>query len=340
MKQTFIIIGLMIFVGLMPHCNSKKTDENEANTSEKATEITLQPSPQFNGDSAYAFVKAQTDFGPRVPNSAAHQACGDYLIAQLKNFGFEVQAQSFEATAYNGTVLKSRNIIGSFNPKATKRLLLAAHWDSRPYNDKEVEDSTQYEAIAGANDGASGVGVLLEIARAIQASKDKPTVGIDIIFFDSEDYGLPENYEGDYIPDTWCLGSQYWAKNKHQENYAAYYGILLDMVGAEKAQFYREGYSMEYAPKINQQVWAIAQKLGYGQYFKNQNSPTIVDDHYYVNKLAGIPMIDIVDYDAENPDSFFPKYHHTHQDDISIISPKTLAAVGQTVLQVIYNEEE
>ena len=300
--------------------------------------IVLKPAPVFNGDSAYQFVKAQVDFGPRNPNSEGHKKCGDYLINQLKSFGFETISQDFDAIAYDGKILKSRNIIGIFNPKATTRILLAAHWDTRPMNDKEEKDSTKYTPIEGANDGASGVGILLELARTISLAEKKPDVGIDIIFFDSEDYGQPENFQGQYKADAWCLGSQYWSKNKHVPNYSAYYGILVDMAGAANAKFYMEGTSMQVAPIINNKVWNIAQTAGYGKYFISKPAPMITDDHTYVNNIAKIPMIDIIDYEP-NSDGYFPDYHHTSKDNMQIIDKNTLKAVGQTLIQVLYNED-
>lgn len=315
--------------------NSSGTNEEEKEMEEK---IVLKPAPDFNADSAYFFVEKQVKFGPRVPNSPGHRNCGDYLLQTLKDFGFEITAQNFDAIAYDGTVLKSRNIIGSFNPGASARILLSAHWDTRPYNDKEVKDSAQFKPIDGANDAASGVAVLLEVARAIHQAKIKPTVGVDIIFFDSEDYGTPENYKGPTKADTWCLGSQYWSKNKHKADYSAYYGILLDMVGGKGAQFYQEGSSMQYAAEVTSRVWRTAIQLGFGNYFKRKNSPAITDDHIYVNTIAKIPMTNIVDFDPANADSFFRNWHHTSKDNLEIIDKNTLKAVGQTVLQVLYNE--
>ncbi len=334
-----IVVFYFLLIALLA-CNQGEKNKGTLQENETDTPLILQDAPIFDADSSFAFLKAQIDFGARVPNTQAHKQCGDYLESQLKRFGWKVIAQEFEAYTYNKVLLKSRNIIASYNPAATTRILLAAHWDTRPFNDKEVKDSTQYQPIAGANDGASGVAVLLEVARTIQNEPQKLDIGIDIIFFDSEDYGQPEDYAGEWQPDQWCLGSQHWAKNKHKENYTAYFGILLDMVGAKNAKFYREGYSMKYAPSINTKVWQIAQQLGFEAYFISKNSPAITDDHYYVNTLANIPMIDIVDYDPSNQGSFFPSYHHTSKDDLEIIDKNTLKAVGQTVVQVLYNESK
>jgi Zn-dependent M28 family amino/carboxypeptidase len=329
---------LSVLACLLIACGGNAPKENKP--VEEEPKLVLKPAPTFSGDSAYNFVEAQVKFGPRVPNTEPHKRCKDYFYDQLKKFGFSPIIQNFEATAYNGKKLTSYNVIGTYNPQASKRILLAAHWDTRPYNDKEVTDSTKFKPIDGANDGASGVGVLLEIARVIAQAEKKPTVGIDIIFFDSEDYGHPENHtHSSGSAEFWCLGSQYWAKNKHKQDYTAYYGILLDMVGAKGAQFYKEGTSTQYAHEVTNQIWDIAHKLNYSNHFKMANSPSITDDHYFVNTLAKIPMLDIIEYDPAGGDSYFAKYHHTMNDNMDIIDRNTLKAVGQTVLQAIYNEE-
>lgn len=326
-------IVLLIFTISSCKESGKKNTEGSSSTTEVVKPVVK--APDFSGDSAYSFVAAQVAFGFRVPNTIAHVKCGDYLVAKLKQYGATVIEQDFQAKAFDGTMLKSRNIIGSINPKATKRILLAAHWDTRPFAEKD--SSNKNSPIDGANDGASGVGVLLEMARVFNQSNIKPSVGIDFIFFDSEDYGHSEGMAGTGTADSWCLGSQYWAKNKHTPNYAAYYGILLDMVGAKGAAFAMEGTSMNYAPEIMTKVWNTANTAGYGQYFIYQKVPGITDDHSYVNSLAKIPMIDIIEYNDEEQ-SFFGWYHHTHNDNMKVIDPKTLKAVGQTLLEVLYNE--
>jgi hypothetical protein len=322
-----------LFTLLFTACDDKKQSVQE----KEAVEVPLAKAPVFNADSAYVFVEKQVKFGPRVPNTRSHVQCGDYLIRQLKRFGTEVTVQSFVATAYDGTQLQSRNIIAAINPRATKRLLLAAHWDTRPFADQD--SVRKREPIDGANDGGSGVAVLLEIARTIQADSLKPGVGIDIILFDSEDYGAPEWVESDDNSKVWyCLGSQYWAVNKHQPGYSAYYGILLDMVGAANARFAREGTSVEYASSIVNKVWGLAGRLGYGHYFVPAESPSIIDDHVFINRQARIPTIDIIEFN-QGGDNYFGPYWHTHRDNLSVIDRKTLKAVGQTVLQAVYQEE-
>lgn len=331
--RKFMVIGLfpgMIFWG----CNN--TPEKVAEKKPDKAAEKLVNAPQFAADSAYGYIQEQVDFGPRVPNSSAHQACGEYLVAKLKEFGAELKIQDYEANAFDGTKLYLKNIVGSFKLQEQKRILLAAHWDTRPFADKDSVRTN--EPIDGANDGASGVGVLLEVARQI-AADDTYDVGVDIIFFDGEDYGAPINDEKyNNVPYSgYCLGSQYWANNKHVPNYSAYYGILLDMVGGKQAKFYQEGLSMQAAPSVVKKVWDIGQRLGYSDFFIYQKSDGITDDHTFVNQIAKIPMIDIIEFDPSR-DDYFGSYHHKHADNMDVIDKRTLKAIGQTVLQVIYQE--
>ncbi|MDH5476129.1 MAG: M28 family peptidase [Cyclobacteriaceae bacterium] len=321
----YIVIGLHLI-----SCSDAKKERAVVVKEEKP----LLQAPSFNADSAYAFIKKQVDFGPRVPNSAEHVAAGDYFVEKFKAYGAEVKEQNFEATTFDGVNLSLRNIISSFNPQATKRILLATHWDSRPFADKD--EHAPNEAMEAANDGASGVGVLLEIGR--QLSIKMPHVGVDIILFDGEDWGEKYNMRGVPTPEGlsswWCLGSQYWSKNKN--GYGAYYGILLDMVGARGAQFHIEGLSNRYAPKVVKKIWNTASDIGYSNYFIPEKQSEITDDHQFVNEVAKIPMVDIVHYDPNH--GYFGDYHHTHKDNLSLIDKRTLKAVGQTVLTVIFNE--
>lgn len=313
-------------------CGSSK--ENSNRTEETETQTLIQ-APAFNADSAYAYIDAQVKFGPRVPNSPAHKACGNYLASQLERFGAKVYNQYADLMAYNGAILKARNIIGAYKPDTKKRVMLCAHWDSRPYADQD-DEKYHHTPIDGANDGASGVGVLLEIARQIQLQA--PAVGIDIVFFDAEDYGIPDFYKGPYKPDTWCLGSQYWGRIPHVSDYKARFGILLDMVGAKGAAFYYEGFSARTANNVMKKIWDTAERLGYGQYFIKQEGGEVTDDHVYVNRFRGIPCVDIIHYDIQGNTGFNPTWHTT-DDIIENIDKATLQAVGQTVMEVIYNEK-
>ena len=295
-----------------------------------------QVSPVFSADSAYLFVKKQVDFGPRIPNSAAHIECGDYLSEKLKEFGAEVIEQKVKLKTYDDIVLNARNIIGVYNPEHKKRVLLFAHWDSRPFADQEQDKAKRIQPILGANDGASGVGVLLEIARQISNTPLK--IGVDIIFFDAEDWGQPI-YERKFIPGNWyCLGSQYWAENPHTPNYRAEFGILLDMVGATNASFYKEGYSVEYASDVIDKVWSVASSLGFDDFFKDRKGGYITDDHVAVNQFKRAPSINII-HTSDDTSHGFGSFWHTQSDNMDIIDKNTLGAVGQTVMEVLYIEE-
>ena len=259
--RNVLVIPFLLLVLTAVSCGNSKSRNDRTETVDKE----VIKAPEFDADSAYQYIQVQADFGPRVPTTQAHKECGEYLAGQLEKFGAKVYNQYADLIAYDGTILKSRNIIGAYKPESKKRILLCAHWDSRPYADNDPDPKNHHTPILGVNDGASGVGVLLEIARQIQ--KEQPALGIDIVFFDSEDYGIPEFYDGKYKQDTWCLGSQYWARTPHVQNYNARYGILLDMVGGKDATFYYEGYSARTARSEMKKIWKKAHELGYGKYF-------------------------------------------------------------------------
>lgn len=288
--------------------------------------------PRFERDSAFAFIEKQVSFGPRVPNTEAHQQCKEWLVEQFRSYGAKVIEQDFIATAYTGLKLNSTNIIAQYKPDAVKRVLLAAHWDSRPFADSPLSEERQEEAILGADDGGSGVAVLLEVARQLQ--QNPIDLGVDIVLFDAEDYGDSENH----TPNSFALGSQYWSQNVHVSGQQRpRYGILLDMVGSKDARFPKEYYSTQFAPAIVDKVWKLAQSMGYGNYFVNETSGGIADDHYYVNTIARIPMIDIINRQP-GTQTGFGAYWHTHDDDMDVIDKRTLRAVGQVMLAVLYRE--
>jgi hypothetical protein len=301
-----------------------------------AAEVNLVETPDFKADSAYAFIEKQVQFGPRIPGSVASQNTLQFLVTKLKSYGWTVTEQPFTAFRYDGKKLQGTNIIAQFQPAVAKRILLAAHWDARSIADKD--SVRKDEPIDAANDGASGVGVLLEIARNLHEAKNKPVVGVDIVLFDLEDHGEPEDYAGEHKPNSWALGSQHWAANLVPANYKAYYGILLDMVGGKGAMFPHEGSSMQYAPGIVRSVWSTATDLGYSNLFVDQDAFGISDDHTAVNEIAKIQMIDIIDLRAANGGFEFGSFHHTHADNLANIDKTTLKAVGQTLLQVLYRE--
>ena len=301
-----------------------------------AAEVNTVETPDFKADSAYQFIAQQVAFGPRVPGSEASQNTLKFLVSTLKSYGWTVTEQPFTAFRYDGKKLQGTNIIAQFQPAIAKRILLSSHWDARSIADKD--SVRKDEPIDAANDGASGVGVLLEIARNLHEAKTKPAVGVDIVLFDLEDHGEPEDYTGEHKPNSWALGSQHWAANLVPANYRPYYGILLDMVGGKGAMFPHEGTSMQYAPGIVRSVWATAADLGYSHLFVDQDAFGISDDHTAVNEIAKIQMIDLIDLRASNGGFEFGSFHHTHADNLANIDKSTLKAVGQTLLQVLYRE--
>lgn len=325
---------LLFFLLLIVSC--QKSNRDAPRESPQIGQIQLEV-PPFSPDSAYHYVATQVAFGPRVPGTTAHSKAADYLVGRFRDFGAEVTVQEFDQTTFDNNRVRLKNIIATFYPDKKKRILLAAHWDTRPFADEDKENPNR--PMDGANDGASGVAVLLEIARALNQAENPPSVGIDLILFDGEDWGerdrrtpLPAG-----LDSWWCLGSQYWATHKHKPGYSAYYGILLDMVGAEGAKFFREELSVRYAPTVVDRVWATAARLGYGRYFINQIQPEVLDDHKFVTEKGRIPMIDIINYDPVI--GSFGHFWHTQADNMDIISKETLKAVGETVLHQVYSEE-
>lgn len=328
-KNYMILFGALMLLSAVS-CGSGNKTNNDTESKE------LVKAPQFNADSAYLYVKQQVDFGPRVPNTQAHVKCGNYIAKQLETFGAKVTNQYADLIAYDGTLLKARNIIGSYKPENKKRIAIFAHWDSRPWADNDPDEKNHHTPILGANDGASGAGVMLEFARLIQ--QQQPELGIDLIFVDAEDYGTHQSYTGEHKEESWCLGSQYWARNPHVQGYNARFGILLDMVGGKNTAFYKEVYSEEFASDINKKVWKTAKRLGYDSYFIDAKGGRTTDDHLFINEIARIKTIDIVPFDPSGEYDFTSTWH-TVNDNMDNIDKGTLQAVGQTVLDVIYNEK-
>ena len=324
-----LIFSILVIAACGISCgNSQKQSKQET----VKTTISV---PAFNGDSAYSFVQKQVDFGPRVPNTKGHRECGDYLINKLKSYGAEVVTQEMQLMRYDGVQMNARNIIASFDPQNVKRVMLCAHWDTRPWADNDANEKNYHTAIDGANDGGSGVGVLLEIAR--QISMSKPQIGIDIILFDAEDSGTPRFHKGQYDEKSWCLGSQYWAYNPHKAGYNARYAVLLDMVGAKNAVFCKEGFSVDYASSVVKKIWNKAGELGYAHIFVDQHCGYITDDHVPVNEIARIPCVDIIHNDPAA--AGFGDFWHTVNDNMDGIDKDMLTKVGTVMLNVIYSEK-
>ena len=334
-------LSLLALAGLtlLTACPANKPEQTTGQPAAPAVKA-----PAFNADTAYAYTARQVAFGPRVPNTQAHIACGNYLAATLKRFGLLVREQPFEATTFDGKHIKGRNIVAQFQPQAARRVAIFAHWDTRPFADADKEHKNA--PLDGASDGASAVATALEMARTLsqQPASQQPGVGVDIILFDAEDWGHDDATQADLkdqVDETngnssWCLGSQYWVKNRIPANYKAEYGVLLDMVGAKNGRFSREGTSLQNARSVVDKIWNTAAQIGYSDYFQFTDTAGILDDHVFTNN-AGIPTVDIYDHPPYGND-YFPAYHHTTADNMNIIDRKTMKAVGQTVLQVLYNE--
>lgn len=306
----------------------------EGNSSEQGEISSDMNLPSFNHDSAYSYVARQCSFGPRVPGSDAHQACLDWMVAFFKANGADtVIVQKGEKTLYDGSVKPLRNLVAVYGQAKEARVMLCSHWDSRPFADQEDSESLRHSAIDGADDGASGVGVLMEIARIINVNE--PASGVDIILFDLEDWGAPEWDSRADGNNGWCLGSQYWAEHTHFPSYKAQYGILLDMVGGSESRFFREYYSETNAKWLNDKVWETARNAGLDNRFVDQMGGAITDDHIPVMRHAGIPCIDIVAFSPDG-DAGFPVYWHTHNDNMENISKATLSDVGNLLLALLF----
>jgi glutaminyl-peptide cyclotransferase len=331
----------VLALALLVSCNGCGNGNDSNPTGGTGATGTTQPVadvkvPDFSGDSAYAYVDRQVLFGPRVPNTTQHDDCGRWLEAKFREFADQVVVQKAKVTAFDNKALNCSNIIASFNPTNPNRIVLCAHWDTRPWADQDADPANHTKPILGANDAASGAGVLMEVARILK--ENKVNVGVDLILFDIEDYGQPQDSKFPPMENSYGLGSQYWSKNPHVAGYQAKYGILLDMVGGKNSQFPMEGNSMQYAPELVKKVWTLAQNKGYSQFHMVPAQP-IQDDHYYMNLYSGVPTIDIVHLDPTSEKLFHPVWH-TMQDNMDNIDRNTLKAVGQTLLEVIYREDK
>lgn len=286
--------------------------------------------PEFDADSVYLFVKTQTDMGFRTPGSKAHNACADYIAKTMRRWCDTVIVQPFTTTLWNGQKVDGKNIIASLAPERDKRILLAAHWDSRMWADHDLDTNNWRSPVPGANDGASGTGLLMEMARIMSAMP--PDVGVDFVFFDIEDQGITE-WAGRYEDNTWCKGSQHWAKNPHRLFYQAQYGILYDMVGTDNPRFTKEEISMNFARGLMDKMWQCAASLGYSSIFADELSDAILDDHLYVNQILRIPTIDIV---QNSPNCSFYPHWHTVNDNLEAVNKETLKIVATVSLKLIY----
>ncbi|MHB1050476.1 MAG: M28 family peptidase [Bacteroidota bacterium] len=315
MKLSYLILICAI---LIQSCDRQPKQDSQPMKTEKIPA----PYPRINGDKAYQYLLAQTNFGPRNPNSAGHNRCLEYLTDELRLFADTVVHQAFRYKGY-GETLRLTNIFASFKPNEQRRILLLAHWDTRPRAEMDPDPAKRNLPIIGANDGASGVAVLLELARILK--EQAPPIGIDILFTDGEDYG---DSQRDGNNDLYFLGARHFARTK-SPSYNPQFGILLDMVGDKDLQIPLEQHSMQYAPRVLEKVWSIAEQVGAYQ-FINVPGELVADDHLPLNE-AGIPTIDIIDFQ-------YP-YWHTAQDTPDKCSPESLEAVGKVLTALIYSSE-
>ena len=333
MKHNYILsLVALVCMAFAVSCKSSK----KADATDDAAAIAV--GPQFNADSAYAFCEAQCAFGERTMNSTAHDKCGQWIADKFKEYGCSVVEQKADLKGFDGTTLKSCNIIASYKPELTTRVLLCAHWDSRPWADNDPDSTNWHKPVMAANDGASGIAVMLEVARLLQKA-DSLKVGVDFVCFDAEDWGVPQWSDAEDSGDSWALGAQYWAENPHKPGYEARYGILLDMVGGTGARFYQEGMSKQFAQPIVDKVWTAAKVAGYESLFPNEQGGFVTDDHIPVNQKANIPTVDIIPYYPNCQQSSFGPTWHTVSDTMENIDRNILKAVGQTVIQVLYSEK-
>jgi len=319
MRKFIILLSAAVIVS---SC-SKRAPQGQAQDDQHIAQFSSAPIPGFDGNSAYAFLVQQTNFGPRNPNSDGHEKCLAYLQQQFSLYADSVALQQFTVPGYDGAVLRLTNVVASFNLKAKTRVLLTAHWDTRPRADQEHGGAVD-KPILGANDGASGVAVLLEMARDFK--QNPPPEGVDIILWDGEDYGKEGNL------DYYFLGSKFWAATKSPSYYPVF-SINLDMVGDKELSLPKEGNSVQFAPDIVDLVWSTAADMGVPQ-FVNRVGDMISDDHLSLDNI-GIKCIDIIDFAYPDQTN---KYWHTLEDTPDKCSGESLAAVGKVLLQVLYRK--
>ena len=282
--------------------------------------------PVFNGDAAFTHLVAQCDFGPRNPGSVGHQKALDYFLNVLTTLADTVSTQSFtEIMPRSKQKVEMHNIIAQFNPKAKKQIMISAHWDTRPWGDRSLSIMRKDQPILGANDGASGVAILLELAKVLHDNPQK--IGVNLVLFDAEDFGSSG--------DSWsyCKGSQYFAKNLPIT--LPEYAINLDMVGDANLEIYIERISYKQNPSLVLELWGLAEELKLSG-FKKMAKHSIFDDHVPLYELAGIPAVDIIDFDYPDEKT---NYHHTYNDIVENCSPESLRQVGTLMVHHIYNQQ-
>jgi glutaminyl-peptide cyclotransferase len=290
----------------------------------------------FSGDSALAYAATQFAFGPRVPGTPAAQRGGDWIVAQMRARADSVDVQSWTHVTQRDDTLHLRNIIAHFRPALPNRVLYLTHWDTRPTADNDMNLGARQRPIPGANDGAAGVGLFVALADALK--KTPPTVGVDLLFVDGEDYGAFEDWADTTKNRDVMIGSQYFARTIGR-TYKPMFGVLFDMIGDKSLQIYEETNSVNAAPEVVSRVWTTAQELGYSRYFVPQGKYAVTDDHLPLIR-AGLHVIDVVDLDycndgGENCEQTPRDLHHTQQDTMDKISAQSLQVVGDVALTLV-----
>lgn len=323
--KSIISAAMLTMAIVMPSCAGNKANSGISTTG-KAAEPTL----QFSGDSALRFAERQVKFGPRIPGSSSHSQAAAWMAEQLKGYGAEVSTLRGELKTFDGATIPMINILASLNPESEERILIIAHWDTRPWADEDKDPALRREPIDGANDGASGTAVAMELARVL-CKNSQMKKGVDILLADAEDWGEEGNDE------SWAMGARHFAENDLGKlpSYPSA-AIVVDMVGDKGAEFRREYFSMQSAPGLTRRIWETARELGYGDIFINEDGCAITDDHVPMIE-AGIPSVDIVDY-RTSPEPGFPPQWHTTGDTVEKLSGKTLEAVGRTLERLLTEE--
>jgi Zn-dependent M28 family amino/carboxypeptidase len=300
------------------------------------------PKTAFNGEAAMGYIKTQLDFGPRVPGTAAHRKTGDWIVAEMKKRTDSVIVQSWTHVTAKGDTLPLRNILARFNPSATQRVLYLTHWDTRPTADEDLNFGNKQRPFPGANDGASGVALLIALGDVFKQTP--PSVGVDLLFVDGEDWGDFGLYSDSAKNPDVLIGSTYFATHLPIPGYKPLYGVLFDMIGDADLQIFQEENSVSAAPEVVSRVWNTATELGYGKYFIRQVWGPITDDHVPLIRKAGFRVIDVIDIQYGNvgptpgPGDYpepSANYHHTLLDTIDKVSAKSLQIVGDVAVTLV-----
>lgn len=320
-RLTSVILQVMLGAGLVA-CGFEKPADTAG---PGADSLALRTAAAFDGAASMTYLRTALQFGTRVPGSAGHKATGDWIVTEMKARGATVTEQVWTHTAKSGTKLPLRNIVAQWNPAATRRVLYVTHWDTRPRADADgVPAGDRSKPIIGANDGTSGIALFLAIGDALQATP--PTVGVDLVFVDGEDYG-------EFVPTEFdvLLGSTYFAEHLPSADYMPAFAVVWDMIGDSSLQIFQEQYSLDFAPEVVARVWRQAEALGYANYFIQRPKYPIRDDHIPLQKV-GIKAIDVIDID-------FP-YHHTLQDTEDKVGLASMQAVGTVAVALIRGADQ